>query len=375
MTKFKLITKGLLGASAISLFAATNAFAGGTAAGTNVQNTFTLDYQVSGTDQPTIDNTGSPTEFTVDRLVDLTVASSGDTSVAPGALDQELVFTVTNNGNDEQAYSFVLVNETGDIFNTGGFNITYYLDNGTGGVCDATDLAGTANTYTPGSGLASIDILADGVFCVVVDGDIPTEASPGVPLVDTNTSLISLLADTLEPGSPGVAGTVVIADAGVNTLTGPAENVLADGTGSTAADLNFEGDHSASGTYIVASADLTAAKAVSIFTQDGSGCTTIPGTPGAGDQYSVPGACVEYVITVENTGATAAATSIAITDVLPDDLTFVNATPSGFTGGTFAQPSPGDDCGVPSGNCTVSLTAATLPATSTGTVTIRALVK
>ncbi|MBL4853150.1 MAG: DUF11 domain-containing protein [Robiginitomaculum sp.] len=375
MTKLKTITKGLLGASAISLFAATNAFAAGTAAGTNVENTFTLNYNVSGTPQTQIDNTGSPTEFTVDRLVDLTVASSGDTSVAPGALDQELVFTVTNNGNDEQAYSFVLVNETGDIFNTGGFNITYYLDNGTGGVCDATDLAGTPNPYTPGSGLASIDILADGVFCVVVDGDIPTESAPSVPLVDTNTSLISLLADTLEPGAPGVAGTVVIADAGVNTLTGPAENVLADGTGSTAADLDFQGDHSASGSYIVASADLTAAKAVSIFTQDGSGCSVFPGAPGGGDQYSVPGACVEYVITVENTGASASATGIVIADILPDSLTFINATPSGFGGGTFNQPTPSTSCDGTAGTCEVELDGATLGAGVTGTITIRALIK
>jgi len=362
MTNFKLITKGLLGASAISLFAATNAFAGGTAAGTNVQNTFTLNYQVSGTAQPTIDNTGTPTEFTVDRLIDLTVAGTGDTSVAPGALDQELMFTVTNNGNDLQAYNFALVNETGDDFNTSGLNITYYLDNGTGGVCDATDLAGTAYAYSPGSGDASEDVVADAVLCVVVDGDIP--AGPA----DTDTSQISLVADTLDP----VTGIAVAADTGGNTLTGAAENVLADGSGTANEDPN-EGDHSSTASYIIASADLTASKGVTVFTQDGSGCTTIPGTPGAGDQYSVPGACVEYVISVENTGASASATNIAISDVLPDDLTFINAAPSGFTGGTFVQPASSTDC--ISGACTVSLTGATLAAAGTGTVTIRALVK
>lgn len=366
MTKLGLITKGLLGASAISIFAASNAFAGGTAAGTNVQNTFTLDYQVAGTNQTQVNNTASPTQFTVDRLIDLTVASSGNTTVAPGAQDQQLVFTVTNNGNDTQAYDFTLVNESGDDFDTTGLNINYIIDNGTGGVCDATDLAGSMTAYTPGSGAASADLVADGVICVVVDGDIPGAQ------VDTETSDVSLVADTLQPTTGASPGTAEVADAGTNTLTGAAENVLADGSG-TANEVANAGDHSATATYIVASADVTASKTVSIFTQDGSGCTTIPGTPGTGDQYSIPGACVEYVISATNNGATASATSIAISDVLPDELQFINATPGGFTGGTFTQPATNTDC--TGGACTVSLTGATLTAGSTGTITIRALVQ
>jgi len=366
MTKLKMMTKGLLGASAISLLTATNAFAGGTAAGTNVENTFTLNYNVTGTPQPPITNTDTPTEFTVDRLIDLTVASNGDTNVAPGATDQELVFSVTNNGNDVQAYDFTLINETGDNFDTSTLNITYYLDDGDGVFEPGAD-DGAGELYTPGSGVASSDLLADAIIWVVVDGDIPAAQ------IDTDTSDISLVADTLQPTTGGAPGTVVIADVGTNTLTGPAENVLADGSGSTATDLDFQGDHSATGTYIVASADLTAVKAVDVFTQDGSGCETIPGTPGVGDQYSIPGACVEYVITATNNGATEAATAIVITDILPGDLIFVNADPNGFVGGTFVQPTINTDCGVDV--CTVSLTAATLAAGVTGTITIRALIK
>ncbi len=365
MTKMKLIMRGMLGASAISLMAATNAFAGGTAAGTNVQNTFTLDYTVAGVTQTQINNTATPTEFTVDRKIDLTVASQGDTTVAPGAQNQELLFQVTNTGNDTQAYSFALVNEAGDSFDTTGLNITYYPDNGDG-TCDATDTSGAGTAYTPGSGAASSDVAADGILCVVVDGDIPTSVS------DTDTSQISLVADTLEPTTGSNPGAAVTADTGGNTLTGAAENVLADGTG-TSNEVANAGDYSATGSFIVASPDLTASKAVTVFTQDGTGCSSIPGTAGTGDQYSIPGACVEYVITTQNNGATASATNIAISDVLPGDLTFVTAAQSGFTGASLSQPATNTDC---AGNaCTVSLTGGTLAAGATGTVTIRALIK
>jgi len=367
MTKLKLMTKGLLGISVISLLTAEAAFAAGTAAGTNVQNTFTLDYDVGGVGQPQIDTgpggSNTPTEFTVDRLVDLTVASNGNTNVAPGALDQDLQFQLTNNGNDTQAYNFALVNEAGDDFDTTGLNITYYVDDGDG-IFEPGGDDGAGTAYTPGSGAATVDIAADGIVWVVVDGDIPAAQ------VDTEQSDVSLVADTLEPG--GSPGAEVIADVGGNTLTGVAENVLADGTG-TANELANQGDHSATGSYIVESPDLTATKAVTVFTEDGSGCATIPGTPGGAPQYSIPGACVEYVITVDNNGATAAATAIAISDILADELQFITAQQAGFTGASLVTPPTSTLCNA--GACTVALTGGTLAASGQGTVTIRALVQ
>lgn len=367
----KTLSKGLLGASVFSLLAAGNAFALGTAAGTNVQNTFTLDYQVSGVDQPTIDTgpagTDTPTEFTVDRLIDLTVASTGDTNVAPGATDEELVFSVTNTGNDTQAYDLVLVSESGDDFDATGLNVTYYVDDGDGVFeTDGSDGAGTA--YTPGDD--SADIPADGVLWVVVDGDI---AATGV--ADGDESDVSLVADTLEPSTGTTPGAPVVADTGGNTLTGDAENVLGDGSGSTVdgTDDPNQGDHSATGTYIVASADLTASKAVSVFSQDGTDCAAIPGLPDA-DPLSIPGSCVEYVISASNAAtATEDATAIDIEDILPAELTFITAQSAGFTGGSFSQPATNADCS--SVTCTVSLTGATLSPGDTGTITIRALVQ
>jgi len=51
MTK-NTILKGLLGATALTVFTAGSAHAQLTPAGTNVQNTFTLTYDVGGVTQP-----------------------------------------------------------------------------------------------------------------------------------------------------------------------------------------------------------------------------------------------------------------------------------------------------------------------------------
>ena len=100
------------------------AYADGTDAGTSVENTFVLNYEVEGVVQPPITNDtdpptqppgaivqGTPTLFTVDRLVDLTVAAvNSPLSVTPGASgpNATLVFEVTNTGNDTQSYTFSL---------------------------------------------------------------------------------------------------------------------------------------------------------------------------------------------------------------------------------------------------------------------------
>ena len=378
MTK-NTILKALLGATALTVFTAGSAHAQLTPAGTNVENTFTLAYDVGGVPQPPKDTSDptdpdGPTNFTVDRLIDLTVVSNGDNTVAPGATDEELIFSVTNDGNDTQAYALSVVEEGGDDIDTddpAGATpvLVYYIDDGDG-VYEPGAGDGTAITYDP---LNPPELGPDEVLWVVITQDIPVGA------VDGNTADLTLVADTLEPATSPNAGDPVTGDTDGNTLTGAAENVLADGSG-TANEGPNAGDHSATGTYIVSAADVNASKAVTVHSEDGTGCTVIPGTVTGG--YSIPGACVEYVITVENTGSTAA-TNILINDVLADELNFAGAVFGGdFTGGSFASPAlPAANTDCTGGACVVNLTGATLPApvapavSTTGTVTIRAYVK
>lgn len=364
------IRNGLLGSAAIFLASAGTAFAGGTDAETTVSNTFTLDYKVSTVSQTQIDNTAAPTEFTVDRLVDLTVASSGDTNVAPGAQNQDLVFSLTNDGNDTQAYDLSFVNEGSDDFSATSVSILYYIDDGDNAYePDGDD--GSAITY---NGTETPDLLKDRRLWVVLQSNIPAS------LDDADVDNISLVADTLEPSTSGDAGDPVVADANaVNSMTGDAENVLADGSGTSNEAANA-GDHSATAAYVVASADIAATKAVTVFSEDGTGCATIPGTPPAGEQYAIPGSCVEYTITINNTGGTDA-TDLIVNDILPSDIEFVAATTTGFTGGGFATPAlPAANTDCTGGACEINFAGATLANGSVGTpttgvVTIRALVK
>ena len=105
-------------------------------------------------------------------------------------------------------------------------------------------------------------------------------------------------------------------------------------------------------------------------------------SPTPGDNYSIPGSCVEYVITVENAGS-APATDIVINDVLADELDFVNVVIGGdFTGtGTLTPSAPATPLDCTGGACVINLSGETLPApvapavSTTGLVIIRALVK
>ena len=381
MTNSKKLMKGLFCATALTALSTGTAYAQNnfTPAGTSVSNTFTLDYSVGGVNQPSIDSSdpadpNGPTLFTVDRLVNLTVESDGDTNVAPGAINQDLVFSVLNTGNDTQGYALSIVEETAapdDLDTDAPTNatpITYFIDDGDG-VFEPNADDGAPVTYDPSN---PPQLPPDAELFVVIEQDIPATATDG------QRAEVTLIADTLDAGTT----TPTVADTDGNSLLGGAENVLADGT-STANEVANAGDDSATGAYIIASAEIEALKTVSVFSEDGTNCATIPGTPDAG-AYGIPGSCVEYVITVTNTGSEAA-NDIVVNDVLPAELEFTAAVFGGdFTGGSFNSPTlpaAGLDCGAPAGSCVVNLTGATLPAptgaatTSTGTVTIRAIVK
>ena len=167
-----------------------------------------------------------------------------------------------------------------------------------------------------------------------------------------------------------------VADTDGNAM-GTTENVLADADGpaSAANDTATDGAHSDTGTYNVVSATLAASKTVAVLATNATAATcgaaaSLP--PADTTFYPAPGACVEYVISVANTGSSAA-TAITLADALPDEITHVSSVDAVFTGGTVST-TPAV-CDASSSPCTVTLSGASLAAGNTGTLTIRGLVE
>ncbi len=402
MTKSKFM-KGLLGATALTALSTGTAFAQNnfTQADTTVSNSFTLDYQVLGVDQPQIEtnddpadpsDNDDPTTFQVDRLVNVTVATSGNSTVAPGQTDAQLSYTVVNDGNDTHAYLLAVeevTNGTGtDTLDTDAptstNTIIYFEDANGNGVLDAgEDDVADEIVYDP----ANPPVLdPDATLFVVVRQDIPVGAT------DEDRADVILYADTQTitsaPGDP-IVFTPTLADD--NTVNDPnaTENVLADldGPATGANDDAEDGNHSDAGTFIVSAADISAVKTVQVLSEDNSACTLYGAAAyvqPADDTslYSTPGACVEYEILVTNDG-TEDATNIDLSDIMTNGLLFVDAKLNSSLTGTLTEPTPslaGTLCTVGS-PCTINLTggglvgkAAPGDAPVTGAVFIRALI-
>ena len=387
-----------MGASALTAFSAGTAFAqittnDFTTAGTTVSNTFTLNYEVNDTPQDPIDNEGpgEATEFNVDRLVNVTVTTLGDTEVVADQDDALLPFVIVNNGNDEHAYLLGLeqVTDGSDEFDTSAAStapdIIYYTqaaDTSGDGVLSAVERAAATPEDYSATNVPVLDA-DERVFVFVRQNIAPA------PLTDGDEGGVILLAQTRTitsaAGAP-VTHIPTVADTdGNDSDTLIVENVLADQDGPAANDDAEDGSHSARGNYIIENPNVTATKEVFGIASATEGlCNAVPATyvkPTDNTAYFTPNSCVEYVITVNNAGTTDA-TNIDLTDILPPNLTFRRAAvrgalvlPSAAPAGDLAVPATGTICdGTTTSACTVELTNATLASGSVATPTVGYLV-
>lgn len=402
---------GLAAAMCLGLAGAAHAANNLTEAGTSVSNTFELSYSVSGAAQPIITNDnvsppagavvqGSPTLFTVDRKVDFIVTATNSTlTSAPGA-DATLTFEVLNEGNDTSAYSFSVddLDSGATTFDATSIIVRYMIDANDNGSAD--DGAFTVLTQTP------IGTAAGSAF---VTGDVPkgvriflqVQGSIDGAVADTFTDDITLVAEARDPTAflnevSATPAAVTAATGGANVLTGAAQNVLADGTGVAAAENTGDADglFAATGIIQVEAANIVASKTVTVIKEPGiadpfvalTDCATAVAVAGS---KAVPGSCVEYVIQVQNNGASASATNLVIDDILPAEVNFIAASLATTTATGFA-----DDAGVAgagpvltvpstpatrncdgSTTCVIQLSDAILAAGEIGQIIIRAEVK
>ncbi|MDP2229093.1 MAG: hypothetical protein Q8J78_16635 [Moraxellaceae bacterium] len=320
-------------AAALTL-GAVQAQAAGVTAGTQVDNSFTLEYQVGGVSQPTA--TSNTTSFLVDRKIDLTVAEDGGaaTTVVPGATAQVLTYTVTNLSNSPLDIRLVASHQVGGAGPFGG------TDN-----FDATGLlvfveSGANAGYQPLEDIATFidELAADDDITVYVVGDIPSGRANG----DVSAVLLTAIAAQSTDGTGAYVATVgtLAADA-AETNTGSTDNtafidtVFADGAGA-APDVAENGQFAALDQYTVVTATIAVSKSSRVVSDPFNGTT---------NPKAIPGAVIEYCLDVNNTGASAAGT-LVLTDAIPTNTTYVASSIYTAVTGTGAACDDGPTTGV-----------------------------
>ena len=337
------------------LLAASPAYAAGTAAGLSVTNTVTVNYQVGGVSQTA--QTASDT-FTVDRKINVTVAEVGTstTTVSPGQSAAVTTFQVTNLSNATLDFALAVAQQTGGAgahSNTDSFdatNLRIYLDNATTGTVGSYDAGDTLVTYLD-------ELAADGARTIFVLADIPLGQTTGA------VAAVTLTATGREGGTAAAQGAALSETTTGNTAG--MDTVYADGAGST--DGNRDAAFSAKDDYTVSAAAVTVAKRSTLVSDPFNG-TTNP-------KY-IPGAVIEYCITVSNAAGSASATSVAISDPLPTEVTYLSSfgiKVNGTVNGSNVCLADGAGSGSIAGS-TVSGTIATVAASDTRTVLFRATI-
>jgi uncharacterized repeat protein (TIGR01451 family) len=291
------------------LAALPQAWAVGTDAGTAINNRATVSYSVGSVAQTPIESSptgnstpgagnGASTSFVVDNRVDLTVTelSGGVTVTAPGATAAVTAFRLTNTGNAAQAFQLSAAQLTGGtVFgNTDNTDVTNPL-------AVFVDANGNG-TYEPGTDTAT------SVASLAEDDDVVVFVVASVPLTVTNGQFASvrLTARAAVDGSPA---TLMVQTAGAED---PAAVDVVFGDGAGAGDAARDGAFGADDQYAIESAALAIAKTSTIVSDPFNGTT---------DPKAIPGAVVEYAITMTNTG-TVAATGVTLVDPIPADTVF-----------------------------------------------------
>ncbi len=251
--------------------------AAGTAAGTPIQNTAQISYDIGGTPLTT---TSNATTLTVAEMINVNVATlTSSVSVAPGAANQVLQFRVTNTGNGPEQFRLT-PNSTvvGDNFDPVlAANSVYFDSDGTAGLSPGDTL------YVPGSNDPTLT--ADASIVVLVVNNIPTGLSNGA--IGRSEVNAAAFTGTGAPGTVFAGQGVSGADAMLGTTGGTANN---------------------NGAYVAGSITLNAVKSQVVTDQFG------------GNQ-PVPGATITYQIVVTPSG-TGTADAALLSDAIPANTTY-----------------------------------------------------
>jgi uncharacterized repeat protein (TIGR01451 family) len=281
--------------------AASPALAEGTAAGTTITNTVTLNYKVGTVDQVPVSASDT---FTVDRKVNLVVedADLATTSVSPGQENAVVAFKVTNASNAPLDLSLAAAQLSGGSAGHGGTdsfdgsNLRLFLDTNGNETFDAGDLTGT---YLD-------QVAADSTRWVFVVSNMPLNVATN------DVAGIRLTATAAEATAPTTLGAIITQTTGANTAGVDTVFADSDADGNVARDgIHFDIDD-----YTVLAASLTATKRSRVISDPFNGTT---------NPKMIPGAVVEYCISVANAAGSATATNVSLSDPVPAQTDYLAA--------------------------------------------------
>ncbi|MFQ5609270.1 MAG: hypothetical protein ACE5F8_03270, partial [Woeseiaceae bacterium] len=273
---------GRLGCTAIAMLLTQQALAVGTDPGVTVTNQATVNYQVGGNNQTPIDS--NLTSFVVDRRVDFTVTQVGVglTQVAPGDTDAFVEFIVTNISNGVLDFNLAfaqLSSADGDVKGPGTTDSDVDMNNVRISVSTASDnLPGGGS---PGDGP---DPLVGGPTAI---DDLPEDDSIRVrifadtPIALTNGQIANVRLD-VTAADPGTSVNLLES---ASWTPGTIDNVFANASG---ADVNNNATESQADGYQVVSATLAITKSQAVLSDP------------LGSGLAIPGARIEYTITIDN---------------------------------------------------------------------------
>jgi uncharacterized repeat protein (TIGR01451 family) len=306
--RLAVVTLGLIGA-------APSAFAAGTDFGTDITNTASVNYSVSGVPQTQINSSplgnsipGTPglaTTFEVDKKI-IFVAEETDgaaTVTSPGLTGVVTVFRVTNTSNGAQDYRIVaddiqppaIIFGRPDAYNQTNYSLHVTLPT----ACDPGTM--TTPAFAGEAAVTHIEqLLEDDCVYVFVRSDTPAGAGNGdastIRLVVTATTDVSNGVDAeTETAGVDVAANVDVVFAETGVANG---NVVENGV-----SLAFD-------QYVVGT--LTVTKTAAVISD---------GFSAVGQAKAIPGAIVEYTISVQNNGLVTS--GAAMTEVIPANTTYI----------------------------------------------------
>ena len=257
------------------------AFAVGTAADTDINNTAQVTFEVDGT--PVTQDSNTVT-ITVAEILDVAaVLQSPQLQVSAGETGRGLLFTITNTGNGSEAFTLNFdndfISDPAVDFNPVAQTPAIYFDTDGSGDLSAGDVAYNAGVNDP--------VLApDAAVNMLIVNDIPAGEANG----NIGRSELTATANTGN-GAPGT----IFAGAGTGGV-----DAVAGTSGANQA---------ATGEYIVAEVTVVITKSAVVADQFGG---TLP----------IPGATITYTIVVEVTDS-GTATSVVVTDPIPASTTYV----------------------------------------------------